>query len=144
MVFLIIIERLGFKNKLNKLPALISTSYTLFIAIMAWVLFRANEFGDAEVYYKALFGFAETTNKDIRLILLLNNEFIWSLVLALFGAFGGFVFIKKTILGLRKSLNIQMHWIKVACYSMFVLAVMLLTTTYLANSTYNPFIYFRF
>ncbi|MCK5775816.1 MAG: MBOAT family protein, partial [Bacteroidales bacterium] len=39
--FFIVIERIGFKNVLAKTPAIISTSYTLFIAMMAWVLFRA-------------------------------------------------------------------------------------------------------
>ena len=140
--FFIIVERIGFKNILNKVPGILSGSYTLFIAMMAWVLFRADNFEFAQGFYKILFGFALTNQQDIELALLINREFIYSLAIAIFGAFGGFIFLKKGI----KQLKIPFlgSVIKPIAFSIFVLGVMLLVTTYLANSTYNPFIYFRF
>jgi len=140
--FFIIVERIGFKNILNKVPGILSGSYTLFIAMMAWVLFRADNFEFAQGFYKILFGFALTNQQDIELALLINREFIYSLAIAIFGAFGGFIFLKKGI----KQFKIPFlgSVIKPIAFSIFVLGVMLLVTTYLANSTYNPFIYFRF
>jgi len=140
--FFIIIERVGFKNTLAKMPSLISTSYTLFIAMMAWVLFRAEDFTFASEYYKILFGFSGSQNTDIGLALSINSEFIMSLIIAIFGAFGGFMMIKRVSLKLIGPGLILKA--KPLVYSTFVVFIMLLVTTYLANSTYNPFIYFRF
>ncbi|WP_216663681.1 MULTISPECIES: MBOAT family protein [unclassified Lentimicrobium] len=138
----IVIERLGFKNTLKKLPALFSGTYTLFIAMMAWVLFRAEDFGFAKEFYMTLFGFSNTTDIDVDLALMINSEFVLSLMIAIFGAFGGFMLIKKQLL---KTLSTNLlAKLKPISYSLFIIIIMILVTTYLANSTYNPFIYFRF
>lgn len=140
--FFIIIERVGFKTTLAKMPSIISTSYTLFVAMMAWVLFRADDFVFASEYYKILFGFSGSQSIDIDLALLINSEFIMSLIIAIFGAFGGFMMMKKAGMKLIGSALIMKT--KPLVYSTFVVFIMFLVTTYLANSTYNPFIYFRF
>lgn len=140
----IVIERIGFKQILQKLPNFISGFYTFIIAMMAWVLFRADSFTFAGDFFKSLFGMGQATEQDIGLILHINYEFIISLVIAIFGAFGGFIWFKKLI---NQQWTIKPNWfnfVKTICYSLFIIVVMLLTTTYLANNTYNPFIYFRF
>jgi len=140
--FFIVVERVGFKNILNKMPALLSGTYTLFVAMMAWVLFRAESFSFAKEFYLNLFGFSSTTDIDVDLALMINSEFILSLMIAILGAFGGFVWFKKILLKTLSS-NFRVK-LKPLSYSLFVIIIMVLVTTYLANSTYNPFIYFRF
>jgi len=142
--FFIIIERIGFNRVLQKIPNFFSGFYTFFIAVMAWVMFRSESVSIAGDYYKALFGFAQSSQQDIKLLLVINPEFIFSFVIAIFGAFGGFIGIQKLA---SKVWPIKPDWfiqLKTIGYVLFLIVTMVLTTTYLANSTYNPFIYFRF
>lgn len=142
--FFIIVERLGLKKMLEKLPGIVAQAYTLFIAMMAWVLFRAETFGNAAYYFKALFGRPETTELDIRMVLHLNTEFIASIAIAVFGAMGGFIALKKIIASVFSTSDKLFYVSKTIAYTLFIIAVLMVTTTYLANNSYNPFIYFRF
>ena len=139
----IIIERLGFKSVLQKIPSFVAQAYTIFIAMMAWVLFRADNFSFAQDFYKTLFGFSQTTYQDFELQLLLDNEFICALIIAIFGAFGGFMLLKRMI----KKVEINQSTfitIRTLMYTLFTIIILVLVTANLANSSYNPFIYFRF
>jgi len=140
----IVIERLGLKKILAKAPGILSGIYTFLVATLAWVLFRADSFEYAATFYKALFGIAEAPKLDINLILLINREFIYSLIIAIIGAFGGFVVLQNQLLKLKSNLSFDTTKIEILAKSVFIIIIMVLSTIYLANSTYNPFIYFRF
>jgi alginate O-acetyltransferase complex protein AlgI len=59
------IEKLFLGRYLKKLPIALSHIYTIFIFMMGWVLFRAENFIDAIIYFKALFGMGASTNLEI-------------------------------------------------------------------------------
>lgn len=139
----IVVERLGFKSILKKIPSYVSQAYTLFIVMMAWVLFRADDYAFAQDFYKALFGFSQTSYQNFELLILLDREFFIAVLIAITGAFGGFVTLKRVIKKLPITRTAFLN-LKTVAYTLFIIVVLVLVTTNLANSSYNPFIYFRF
>ncbi|NOZ46698.1 MAG: MBOAT family protein [Chlorobi bacterium] len=145
--FLMIIERLGFERILKKLPGIIQNTYALFFTIMAWVLFRANNFEHAFYYYKSLFNFNSHKMMDIKLIFELNNESFLFFVIAILGAFGFFPYLSKKIEYVTNKFEFSESTIilnKGILKILFVAIVLILCSAYLVNNSYNPFIYFRF
>jgi alginate O-acetyltransferase complex protein AlgI len=145
--FFLILERFGFEKILKKLPAVLSISYTLFVAIMAWVLFRANDFSHAWVYYKAMFGGSSVISDPFVILQYLNYEVFFFFIIGALGAFNFFPFIYKkikTLFGDYLQSSVFVNIVIPTVKSVFVGIVFLLVTTYLLSSTYNPFIYYRF
>ncbi len=53
----LIIERLGFKRILDKIPSFISNVYTLFIVLISWIIFRSKSLDQSFAMIKSLLGF---------------------------------------------------------------------------------------
>ena len=145
--FFLMLERTQFGNFIKKLPSIMRSIYTLFIVVMSWVLFRAENLTSAIEYYKVLFGNGNGIIDYFLLIKILNYETFTIFIIALFGALGGFSKINNLIsimfVKLRFSDN-RIQFIKnlaIACFTLFVL---LYGTGSLVIGSYNPFIYFRF
>lgn len=132
---LIIIERVGFGKILEKLPSAVSMLYTFLITVFGWVLFDTDSMGKAWQFFKAMFGaggsFADSTAKYI----FSSNILIFIICIfastTLFGKFAAFLRKKKRL--------VYAYAVPAA-----VVCVMLLCTSYLVDSSYNPFLYFRF
>lgn len=142
-----IIEKLGFDRILERMWKPIQHIYTLFIVMMAWVLFRANDFTHAWGYFKSMFSYksldlnmdvlATFNNNEvytITVIAILSSTLLW---VKLYDMTRSFVVSRN---GLTKIASISYTFLVIA----FVTLVMVLSTTYLVTNSYNPFIYFRF
>ncbi|RLD60624.1 MAG: MBOAT family protein [Bacteroidetes bacterium] len=144
---LMIFERLGLDKILKKTPSLFQHTYTFLLAVLAWVLFRADDFSHATKFYHALFNFSDTTLNDVKLIIKLNNETFLVFAIAVLGSFGVFKYINNLFKQIIENCNLSVqlvNYIKLTIQFAFVFIVILLCTTYLVNNSYNPFIYFRF
>lgn len=132
-----LIERILKKHPLPvKLPKAISGIlgwvYSMLVVVLGWVLFRIVDLGATLDYIKLMFGIGQPEFVRYGVMYYLNARTLTVLVAALICCFpwknyikprgAWFVFIKRTVLAL-----------------LFVICFMLIT-----NSTYNPFIYFRF
>ncbi|GAB4037919.1 MBOAT family O-acyltransferase [Spirosoma gilvum] len=141
----LLIERAGFDKKLNQLWAPLRHGYTLFVILIGWVFFRADNLSLALIYLEKLFGFIEVRQMAFPLSYFLNIEVVITLL-------AGFV-LATPVYHLLHSKWRQMH-LKIAqpsilylvntvyvfsLFGLFIIAIM-----YLAADTYNPFIYFRF
>ena len=135
---LIIIERLGFGKILSeKLNPAISTAYTFILVVIGWVFFDIDGMGNAFSYIKAMFGG--------------GGSFIDSYAKYQFGSyFIMFIFciIASTEYPSRFIENLKKNP-KTAKAQTFLSPVvqavlMLVSTAYLVDATYNPFLYFRF
>lgn len=144
--FFLILERSGFDKILNKTWRPIQHFYAVFIAIMGWVLFRAETFEYAAGFYKALFTYKPfIINNDLSLVLF-SNEFIITSIVAVLGAAYGFYGINN-ILNNYFCTIYNKEWIKHSfnfIYTIFFSVIFLLSITYIISGSYNPFIYFRF
>ena len=142
-----VIERLGFDKVLKRMPALFQYAYAFLLVVLAWVLFRADDFTHAAMYYKALFNFSDISLKDVRLIIQLNNETFLVFAIAVLGSFGVFQYVYSLFRQIMEKWKVPVQLIsfgKLLAQFVFVLIVTFLCTTYLVNNTYNPFIYYRF
>ncbi len=142
-----ILERLGLGKLLSKIWQPFRHIYTIFVVIMAWVLFRANDFSHAWDYYSALFSTRDINiNYDV-LPLFLNDEVYTTFVIALLSSTT--IWVAIYYYGRRISLENQrigfyLRPVWTFMILVFITGVMLVSTTYLIANSYNPFIYFRF
>ncbi len=142
-----IIEKLGFDKILSKIWRPVQHLYTIFIVVMAWVLFRAEDFSHAWGYYKAMFSYKSINiNADV-LDIFLNSELYIILIIALLSSTRIWVVIYNRGTSLFSQNSLQKN-IAVGLWNilvlLFIVGVMAMATNSLVANSYNPFIYFRF
>lgn len=138
--FFLILERIGWKQILNKLPSFFSWSYTILIVIIGWVFFRIDHLDDALIYIKKMFSFNSSYTRALTYL----------------NPYSTIVFITATILStpfierkLEHKINFMGNKMKFQfgsqlISSAFFATILIYSCIQLANSSYNPFIYFRF
>ncbi len=124
---LISLERLFLRKFLDRHPFL-SHIYALFAIVMGWVLFAITDMAGMGVYFSRLFFYR--AGEDW--IFYLRN---YAGVLIL-----GVLFSVPVLNRIHARLSPKLRWMPVV----FLSAVFLLSVGYLVDSTYNPFLYFRF
>lgn len=136
---LLLIEKFFLSNWLNKAPGWLSHVYTLLAVLFGWVIFAFDSLPQGMRYMGYLFGagglpFADNTS----IYLLVSNLFL--LVILILGSTPLPAEAAKKLLG-RLSRFTSLPLIFSCCTAAFLF---LLSTAYLVDSTYNPFLYFRF
>ena len=135
---LLIIEKLFLLKKLEKTPKIIQHIYVLFIVMISFIIFNSNNIEEAIKQTIGLFGANEES--------IINNYTIYYLksyfVIIFIGIIGATPLLKNLINKLkqkdktRKIINIF--------EPITLIALLLFVTAYLVDSSYNPFLYFRF
>lgn len=132
----LVIERLGFKKVLDKLPKFIGWIYTMLVVLVGWVFFRADTLSAAMKYLGEMFSFSGGVANGMAQFD--NLSFIIT-VIALVLCTPVYQLVKgkleKTEVGKKAAFVIG----AVLATGLFILSVIFLT-----GSGYNPFIYFRF
>ena len=143
----LVLEKTPWGTTLEKLPRPLRHLYAIFVAMMGWVLFRADTFSGAANFFAALFGAGHVVQSQ-PLHRYAGNEVIWALCLGVAfsmplwdglknaGAKIGSLILahgREIYFGLGQILEIVL-----------VVALLLISSAWLAGGTYNPFIYFRF
>lgn len=132
----LVIERLGFKKALDKLPKFIGWIYTALVVLVGWVFFRADTLSAAMKYLGEMFSFSGGVANGMAQFD--NLSFIIT-VIAIVLCTPVYQFLKgkleKTEGGKKAAFVIG----AVLATGLFILSVIFLT-----GSGYNPFIYFRF
>ncbi len=127
----LILERIGLKKILEKLPKLFRHLYTLAVVLIGWVFFRADNLKQAFAYLKSMFVFNFIDGKNVELFELFNTQTLVYCGIAILACMP----IGKILCKVDKH-NLMRD---VCAFAVFVLAI-----GYLVVSGYNPFIYFRF
>ncbi|HHW24414.1 MAG TPA: MBOAT family protein [Clostridiales bacterium] len=132
---LLVIEKQVLLKKLQNTPAFFQHLYTLFFVLFGWLLFVFEDMSAGVAYLGNMFGVGAAgfaSQLDAYNILRLL-PFITICVVA--------------CTPLPKRLFYRLYenhmWVKVAAYAAGVFALVL-GVSYLVNSSYNPFLYFRF
>ncbi len=136
---LLTLEKYVWGKMLSRLPSLIRHLYAVWIVVFGFVIFVFDDMGQLGCYLASLFGAAG--NRPF------GQEFLWYvgnygvlLVSAVLLAFPVYPFLKEK----RRQLP---HTGRIVCTAVSMVGYVLafvLTTAYLVNDTYNPFLYFRF
>ena len=123
---LICIEKNGLLNLLNK-HKLISHIYTIFFILVGWVLFAVIDLNQIINFLKKMFIF----NAGNEWIYYLRNYIITYTIAIIFST----SFLKKIYNKFVKSNIVD---------TIILITIFLLSIAYLVDSSYNPFLYFRF
>lgn len=132
--FFISIEKMGLEKMMGKVWRPIRHFYVLFIVMIGWLFFRADNFPYALSYLKTMFAGNELVDAHFWYSIA-NNGFL--LVLAIIFSLPIIKLFKK----LENKLPVFISGSIAFIFYSFVFIEILL---YLTNETYNPFIYFRF
>ncbi len=138
---LILLERMGFDKILRDIPVLFQRLYLLISIMLTWVLFRSSDLGSAFRYYQSLFDISNIYSSQFQIIQV-GHPIGWlALILGSYFAFFKPVNIhifdqNKASPTIKTSLQI-LSLSGLAC--LFILSILKV-----ANSTFQPFIYFRF
>ncbi len=150
---LLVLEKLFWKRLLYRFPAWVNHLYTMFIVMIGWSLFAWQDMRDGMGYMRAMFFHGRAGLADQQAAYL----FLSNAVLIMIAALGSTSICKKTVFRsfLRKlpekkeidtgSCEEEVHLNrKDAAGILFMMAVFTASVAMLVNSSYNPFLYFRF
>jgi len=139
-VFLIL-EKLFLLKWLERMPKCVGHIYTMFLVIISWVIFAFDNMQMGLNYIRAMFGgYGAGFYDEKSLYLLLTNIVIIVILIIASTSIPkklANAFISKLEAGNKQVLLTVVK-------NVFLVAVFLLAMAYLVNSTYNPFLYFRF
>lgn len=135
---ILIIEKIFLNKFMEKLPSFIKRIYVLFIVMILFIIFNAENMSVALTNIKGLFGMnGEIFVNDYTLHYL--KSYLPLLIIAFFGATP---FIKTLIDKLRK--NKYANNIINILEPILIVIILVVVTSYLIDNSYNPFLYFRF
>ena len=130
---ILILEK-GFLLKiLKKLPVFVQHIYTLFLVLVSWAIFAVEDFTQLKGYLRAMFGMASGGGMDGNFLYSLAS-YLPILIIAAVASTPAAVTLWKKLP--RKA-------VAVLC-PILILLGLLVSTAYLVDASYNPFLYFRF
>ncbi len=131
-VFLLL-EKTFLLKLLDRLPRFVGHAYTLLVAVSGWVIFQQTSVSQTLVFFRAMYGFGEagfSSGTDLYYL-------AGFALLLIVGVFASLPTGAKLFRRLPEKLR------SVAA-PVLILLVLVVSTAYLVDSTYNPFLYFRF
>lgn len=129
-------EKYIYKGVLERLPGAVQHIYTMLLVMLGWVLFFSPSLGSALSYLGTMFGIGGGGFADLTGVYYLKSVFILGVISIL----GSTPFLSRKFSGLLRG----KEWYKqAACIAVYA-GIFLISTAYLVNATYNPFLYFRF
>lgn len=133
---IIMLEK-GFLLKvLSKVHPIIRHIYALFLILIGWVLFSFENISRGLEYLKIMLGFERLPLYDQRFLYYFTSYGIVLILLILCSTP-----ILKMVLDLLKK---KLKRLEGAILQLSLLLIMIFSIAYLVDSTYNPFLYFRF
>lgn len=109
--------------------------YCIFVFVVGWVMFRADDMSYALAYIKNMFGLLKLNPDNFNYSLIYYIDRIEIITF--------FIAILCSIPLFKNMLEIKIKW-KVALINLWLLILLILSMATIAANTYNPFIYFRF
>lgn len=135
---LLILEKFFLGKYLEKAPSIIKRIYVLFIVMISFIIFNANNMGEAITNIVGLFG----ANGEA----FVNNFTIYYLksyaVILIIGIIGATPIPKNFIQKLKEKPKVKkvINLLEPA----YIAVLLIIVTAYLVDNSYNPFLYFRF
>jgi alginate O-acetyltransferase complex protein AlgI len=139
---IICLERMGLEKVLSKTWRPVQHLYVILIVMIGWVFFRADNFLFSSQYLKVMFGLSGNGLFDGADYITLHDNGIM-LLIAIILSMPVFPFFQKKLEGIRTKSTIVILSSELVMTGLYFVLLMIVTM-FLVNSTYNPFIYFRF
>ena len=110
--------------------------YTLFFVVMAWVVFRAENLGEALSYFKAMFGF-EGDMGAASMTAFYIREFWVYIVAAIIASV-------PVVPLLKEKISMKGNAAAGTAYVLAMVLMLIISISFIVKGSYNPFIYFNF
>lgn len=134
---LLVIEKLLLNKYIEKLPSIVRRIYTLFIIMISFIIFSGSNINESFNNIVGLFNFSNPFINKFTIHYLKDYGLV--LIIAIFLSTP---ILKNTIIKLKENKKINNI---VNILDIIVLLILLvIVTSYLIDSSYNPFLYFRF
>ena len=134
---LLVIEKLLLNKYIEKLPSIVRRIYTLFIIMISFIIFSGSNINESFNNIVGLFNFSNPFINKFTIHYLKDYGLV--LIIAIFLSTP---ILKNTIIKLKKNKKINNI---INILDIIVLLILLvIVTSYLIDSSYNPFLYFRF
>ncbi len=134
---LLTLEKLFLRKYIDK-SKILGHLYVLFLVSLSFVIFSGNSMPEAISYVKGLFGGGENG--------FINEEALYNLrsyaTVIIISAIASTPLPKKLLEIIRKNITFDKIWNIVEIF--FLGALLIVSTAYLADGAFNPFLYFRF
>ncbi|WP_431156904.1 MBOAT family O-acyltransferase [Winogradskyella poriferorum] len=136
--FFMILERVKLQSYLNKIPKVFSHGYVILVVLISWVIFRSHNLTQVYYYLDSMFSYTGSINTEY-----LSHLMTWETNLALIFAFI-FSIPKEKSLRLIKENILKDKKYYLITRTLILACLFTICVFYVANESYNPFIYFRF
>lgn len=135
---LLIIEKTFLLKLLEKIPKIFQHIYVLLIVMISFIIFNANDIGQAFLQIGGLFGANGEAFINSYTFYYLKSYF----VILIIGLIGATPILKDKINQLKEKGKVR----KVinALEPVVLVCLLIFVTAYLVDNSYNPFLYFRF
>ena len=146
-VFLVL-ERTTIGTWIDRMPRILRHGYALMAVLVGWVLFRADSFPQALAFLSNMAGIAPSAGIPQPLARFLTHESVFAIIAGALFATPVLPWLKTRLARAVENLP-QRACSAVSAMGMtfeciIVIALLLISSMWLAGGTYNPFIYFRF
>ena len=134
---LLVIEKLLLNIYIEKLPSIVRRIYTLFIIMISFIIFSGSNINESFNNIVGLFNFSNPFINKFTIHYLKDYGLV--LIIAIFLSTP---ILKNTIIKLKenKKINNIINILEI----IVLLILLVIVTSYLIDSSYNPFLYFRF
>lgn len=136
----LVLEKFVLKNFLEKCPNFIKHIYTIIIILFGWVLFRCETLSSCISYIGAMLSFNITEFGISESLIYLESYYIY-FILAIIFSMPTYYKIVEKIDKIRKP---KLKFTLQTLHYFILIVIFIITIMFLAYSSYNPFIYFRF
>lgn len=130
------LEKLFLLKWLKNRMSFIGHVYTLIIVLIGWVFFEFENLAVAIDFIGTMFGFNQSVFLDNKTLYYLTTNCMLFIVLAICST----PFPQRAFVYIREKSKLP----GAIGIPVFYLVLVVLSTAYLVNATYNPFLYFRF
>ncbi|MCM3701157.1 MBOAT family protein [Paenibacillus macerans] len=138
-IFLIIERVLKRTNIKIKIPKILTWIYTMLIVVVGWVLFRASDLSYAINYLKIMFGITHPYDVGFTVWYYLDPMVITMIIIACIASLPISKYVRENV-GAYEDHN----GFSLLFQNAYVAILLVICIMFIATSTYNPFIYFRF
>jgi alginate O-acetyltransferase complex protein AlgI len=135
---LLIIERYVLQSRWMKIPSIISHAYVILVVIISFVIFNASDLSTAVEQIGVMFGGSDIPFMDANAVYYLRS-YLFVFIVAIIGSTPLLKYMVTQLVKMkygRATLNIAEP---IAC-----ILLLLISTAYLVDGSFNPFLYFRF
>ncbi|MFP6581106.1 MAG: MBOAT family O-acyltransferase [Candidatus Hydrogenedentota bacterium] len=146
--FFLVIERMRFGDWISWLWRPLRHTYTLIVAMVGWLLFRAETFSQALIFLKAMVGFAPGDGIVHSAEAYCTNEVGLAILLGIIGSLPWLPTLQSKLTSfadkLHGAVGRPLEFLHRVMELAFLCVVFVYCAMLLSAQTHNPFIYFRF